>query len=471
MVDFLFIFKHLVMYFNCQIVFLDCITNSRRFQKLVLESFLISTVCTAITCLSDEIMPVTVTGNLLMIFTGIYHHRVHKTRVLASIVFQIDLYTLSMFSNMILGFISYAVFYILTPFHNNILTAVFNQILYIIEMIFICVFLERHKIRGFDSLLFTIFSIICFIMMLCNLMIVMPYSFTADHAETAFIIVAIISFIGLVIWLKEYRRDNNEKQKLLVEIRELRRQVHHYKEFIPAMKKKFGTGLEELRRKTADSKDFEGYRPLVEEINRLYEEQMEESRKEFLTASSLPKTGSTFIDAILEEFNERAHEEDVSFQVQVFDPPQYLFGNHLVPQIKLEELIGDLLTNALRAICRKPIRFEESIEVDMGISDNGFYEIDIYDTGEPFPEFVLENFGRRGLTTGGTGEGLANMLKILKEHSILLIIKEYEIKSEEFTKYLTLRFSREYGVILETKRDVKLHLYSDQESESFPLSH
>ena len=139
---------------------------------------------------------------------------------------------------------------------------------------------------------------------------------------------------------------------------------------------------------------------------------MEESRKEFLTASSLPKTGSTFIDAILEQFNERAHEEDVSFQVQVFDPPQYLFGNHLVPQIKLEELIGDLLTNALRAICRKPIRFEESIEVDMGIADNGFYEIDIYDTGEPFPEFVLENFGRRGLTTGGTGEGLANMLEI-----------------------------------------------------------
>ena len=56
-------------------------------------------------------------------------------------------------------------------------------------------------------------------------------------------------------------------------------------------------------------------------------------------------------------------------------------------------------------------------------------------------------------------------------YTSLLIIKEYEIKTEEFTKCLTLRFSREYGVILETKRDVKLHLYSDQESESFPLSH
>ena len=63
------------------------------------------------------------------------------------------------------------------------------------------------------------------------------------------------------------------------------------------------------------------------------------------------------------------------------------------------------------------------------------------------------------------------MLEILKEHSILLIIKEYELKTEEFTKCLTLRFSREYGVILETKRDVKLHLYSDRESERFPLSH
>ncbi len=226
------------------------------------------------------------------------------------------------------------------------------------------------------------------------------------------------------------------------------------------MKRKFDASLEELKRKTTDLKIMEKFRPLVEEIDRLYEEQMEESRKEFLQASFLAKTGVVFVDALLEAYYDRAHGEDISFDVRVFDSPLQLLRMHLIPQMKLEELLGDLLANALHAIERKPIRFDEAIEVDMGVTDDGAYEIDIYDTGEPFPQFILEDFGKRGLTTGGTGEGLANMLEILRGHGIALKISEYDGELGEFSKCLTLRFSGNYEVTLDTERTVQFHLAS-----------
>ena len=292
----------------------------------------------------------------------------------------------------------------------------------------------------------------------------MPASITANHAELAFILVAVVSCIGLAVWLWERRRENEEKQKLLIEIKKLRSQVHHYKEFIPAMKRKFDASLEELKRKTTDIKILEKFRPLVEEIDRLYEEQMEESRREFLQASTLAKTGVIFVDALLEQYYERAHKEDISFDVRVFDSPQHLFRRHLIPQLKLEELLGDLLTNAFRAILRKKIRFDEAVEINMGITDDGYYEIDVYDTGEPFPAFILENFGERGLTTGGTGEGIANMLEILQANGITMKISEFDGTVGEFSKCITLRFSGKFEVVLDTKRDIYFHLVCSQES-------
>ncbi len=60
--------------------------------------------------------------------------------------------------------------------------------------------------------------------LLCSFVIVMPYSFTRDHAEVAFILVSVVSCIGLVVWLWERKKENEEKQKLLAEIKQLRSQ-------------------------------------------------------------------------------------------------------------------------------------------------------------------------------------------------------------------------------------------------------
>lgn len=464
LVELLFAWKHMTMYFACQFIVLSYMGTVRSIPKMVLESLVIAVVCTAATYLLEDVFPVAFVGVLVMILAGIYHHLRHRGKMTNSILMHFDLYTLSLFSNILLGSVAYGIVYAINPAGNWVMTAVLNQTFYIAEMLLICFITGKQKKKKVRPYWFTAFSILCCIIMLCNFVIVMPASITANHAELAFILVAVVSCIGLAVWLWERRRENEEKQKLLIEIKKLRSQVHHYKEFIPAMKRKFDASLEELKRKTTDIKILEKFRPLVEEIDRLYEEQMEESRREFLQASTLAKTGVIFVDALLEQYYERAHKEDISFDVRVFDSPQHLFRRHLIPQLKLEELLGDLLTNAFRAILRKKIRFDEAVEINMGITDDGYYEIDVYDTGEPFPAFILENFGERGLTTGGTGEGIANMLEILQANGITMKISEFDGTVGEFSKCITLRFSGKFEVVLDTKRDIYFHLVCSQES-------
>ena len=125
------------------------------------------------------------------------------------------------------------------------------------------------------------------------------------------------------------------------------------------------------------------------------------------------------------------------------------------------ELLGDVLTNAMRAIERKEQREEDIIELDMGVSqESGFYEIDVYDSGVPFEKRILREFGRRGLTTGGTGEGLANMLDTLRIYHVSLAIMEYT-PAEEFSKCLNFCFAGDFEVAYYGRQKDCFQLYEE----------
>lgn len=97
----------------------------------------------------------------------------------------------------------------------------------------------------------------------------------------------------------------------------------------------------------------------------------------------------------------------------------------------------------------------------MGISqESGFYEIDCYDSGVPFDESILKEFGKRGLTTGGTGEGLANMMDTLQRYQISLTITEYE-ETEEFSKCMNFCFSDDFEVAYSGHNSHLFHLYKE----------
>ena len=72
-----------------------------------------------------------------------------------------------------------------------------------------------------------------------------------------------------------------------------------------------------------------------------------------------------------------------------------------IAQLMVHNVVGDLLRNAIRAITRDG-RTDGKILVIVG-KKNETVEIDIFDNGANLPLEVLERFGTRGVTTGGTG--------------------------------------------------------------------
>ena len=64
-------------------------------------------------------------------------------------------------------------------------------------------------------------------------------------------------------------------------------------------------------------------------------------------------------------------------------------------------------------------------------------QIDIYDDGVAFPLFILDEFGKRGNTEGGTGNGITDMLELLEKHKATYQLTEYE-KEDTFTKGISI---------------------------------
>lgn len=169
-----------------------------------------------------------------------------------------------------------------------------------------------------------------------------------------------------------------------------------------------------------------------------------------------------FLDELLSDFHRKMERENILFSVHVYDSPAVLIRKGWISQGKLLELIGDALANAMHAITRKPHREDEIVELFMGFSkESGRYELDVYDSGEPFPDKILSQFGRRGLTTGGTGEGLANMLETLKKYRIRLMITEYS-DEEDMSKCLNFCFGESFAVSYHGERLGQFRLYCEK---------
>ncbi len=145
MVELLFAFKHMAMYFVCQFVFLKHMEHERSFLKTAAESFLVAVICTLVTCLAEAIIPVAFAGVLVMILAGIYHHLRHRGKMMNAIFLHIDLYTLSLFSNILSGSAAYSITYLFHAAQNKITIALLNQSFYGIEMLLLCWYLEKRK--------------------------------------------------------------------------------------------------------------------------------------------------------------------------------------------------------------------------------------------------------------------------------------------------------------------------------------
>lgn len=459
MAKILLLVKHITQYLACGFLFMGVLSSPKRKRTGYWEIALLAVVQTFLTVVMGDKFPTAFLGVLVVTLGGLYHYLRGREKLAITLLISLDVYALSLYLNMALGSIIYIVITASMGEGHIFLIGICNIILFCFVTLLCALLLYRKKTKIIGSTGFYSLSVLCGIVLACNIAVVLPNYMSKTRFEWFFSLIALVAVAVILVGAHESWCEQKRKAKLQDHIRELSSQVHHFKEYLPAVKRICDEQLQDLKTKANGSEVAKEFMPFKQGIERMYHEQMEESRKEFLRASAVVETGMVLLDAMLQDFQRRMEQENILFQVQVYTSPLELIRKGKISQSKLMELLGDSLANAIHAIIRKNNRGEETIELHMGISqESGFYEIDIYDSGIPFPENILREFGRRGLTTGGTGEGLANMLETLKKYRISLAITEYA-PIEEFSKCINFCFAGDFEVAYYGERADCFELY------------
>ena len=159
----------------------------------------------------------------------------------------------------------------------------------------------------------------------------------------------------------------------------------------------------------------------------------------------LAKTDITSIDNMFSYMQSECIKDNIKFELQVVGNIHYMVNN-LISENELEILIADHIKDAIIAINHSD-NSNRSILVRIGKIDN-VYSLYIYDSGIEFTKEVLDNLGKKPITThadtGGTGIGFMNTFDTLNKTKASLIINEIGKPCEDnFTKALIFKFDNQ----------------------------
>lgn len=159
-----------------------------------------------------------------------------------------------------------------------------------------------------------------------------------------------------------------------------------------------------------------------------------ELRRMFIPSSS----GIPALDALFTEYLALAQQNGVRFFAVCHAPLNPLTEAGVLHLNDLYRLFADLLENAFKAVFVADA--PKMVSVYLGVNQNGFYEADFYDSGAPFSKAVLSRLGERGNTTGGTGNGLADILEILRYSGGSMRIESCSAVTRGYTKVIKVIF-------------------------------
>lgn len=279
----------------------------------------------------------------------------------------------------------------------------------------------------------------------------------ADETLVGFLFIsAILCIVGIIRWwrnglTKIYREMVNDRniQEYETGIAQKNEQIHKLQESNDFMAKlihrdnKLLLSMYEAVRILNDNhkdggQQLESQR-ILEQIEQLINERTGLILQNQRTYKSLPSTKDKLIDGVINHMLTKATEKNIQFDLVVDDDISELTKT-IIPSIKLQTLIADLLENAIIATSHNEYR---KILVIIGIAEE-FYELTIQDSGIPFENETLQNLGQQKTSThlnnGGSGIGYMTIFEILNEFKASLVITEHELKAYGFTKSIKVRF-------------------------------
>lgn len=329
-----------------------------------------------------------------------------------------------------------------------------NSFLEMLNMAMFCTFLIKGVILGWIVHIIKKYSInlrlsfpkqcLAWVIYLIVVCIKIPFLYTdikdAFTAKVMLLTIICCTIIFLIISKIEKRNAEQEKARIEENNKILSTKLHKSREILPAMVQVLSNVTEN---NGIEMEQQEAYK-LLQEVNDLYGQQLKENSKEDLQLKSFCSTGLKILDQQLNIYQREAVDKDVNFDIYVQAPINELLKRDDIDQLRLQRALGDLVRNAFRSTERedKKCRAKGHILLIIGCRYEDILEISVVDNGLAFPLEVIEAFGKRGITTGGTGNGLADLVDFTKEIKASICLDEFDGRTNSFTKKISIIFDK-----------------------------
>ena len=253
-------------------------------------------------------------------------------------------------------------------------------------------------------------------------------AFSEDRFHYMDVLFLLIYFAMLytVIMNLQHRHLTADNQRILDDNQRMSQEIHRSRDVIDVVSRVVAT------EDTIDPK-------LRQELADFCKSEKQEMFDPDLAASLIGDTGMDLLNALLRDKLCQCRQQEISFEVMIPGPIDTYVSDIGIGEAELLRVINDLVKNAVTAINKTDGEVREILLI-LAVGPSDCLELCVYDSGVPFPDFILERFGERGNTTTGTGNGLADTVNTLRTYDASIEIEAIDPGTDIYTKCVRICF-------------------------------
>jgi hypothetical protein len=304
------------------------------------------------------------------------------------------------------------------------------------RIIFICFLIRYKKIfaKLTQSWMISIVRVVAIIVLVIDQAMCIAYSM--DNLSVGYVTLACLymALLFTVLWLLDHRKMVKIQDVYAADNKQMSQKLHRSREILPMIANYVSN---------MDAGVDEDMRDKLEDICHDYGKEL--GGRE-MSAELFESTGVALVDLLLRTKMIECDKQDIELDVFVSTQMNGDLKRVDISEGELARMLGDLIRNAIHAV--EPV-YDKMILVMVARDEEKHLLLQIFDSGIPFPEEVLEHFGERGQTTWGTGNGLADMMETLGHAGASLDIRQNLPEKDVFTKQISICFDGKGKVQIE----------------------
>lgn len=252
--------------------------------------------------------------------------------------------------------------------------------------------------------------------------------FSENNFQYLDVVLLLVYFAMLytVIMNLQHRHLTADNQRILDDNQRMSQEIHRSRDVIDVVSRVVAT------EDTIDPK-------LRQELADFCKSEKQEMFDPDLAASLIGDTGMDLLNALLRDKLCQCRQQEISFEVMIPEMIDTYVSDIGIGEAELLRVINDLVKNAVTAINKTDGEVREILLI-LAVGPSDCLELCVYDSGVPFPDFILERFGERGNTTTGTGNGLADTVNTLRTYDASIEIEAIDPGTDIYTKCVRICF-------------------------------